>query len=203
LRLWSVVIKGHVYKFAWQSPMIQIKLIVLSAASFGLVHCRIFFSIFLQPNTATRGRCYDFLNIFAKNAKKLAFFPNTAIFGTIWIVTLAFKKKRYTLFPRRKWYINLNNNGSGYILGDFFTNSSGHPASEATTAYLVRTYANEFKREFARKLFSFVLRCLNCSFLSVILSTKRLIMMTSSFLSWQPPARNGCTPQGLGAPRRG
>jgi hypothetical protein len=202
--------------------MIQIKLIVLSAASFGLVHCRIFFSIFLQPNTATRGRCYDFLNIFAKNAKKLAFFPNTAIFGTIWIVTLAFKKKRYTLFPRRKWYINLNNNGSGYILGDFFTNSSGHPASEATTAYLVRTYANEFKREFARKLFSFVLRCLNCSFLSVIRSNFDIQiadrqnvdkmtenddfifpLMTAPCKEWMHPTGVRCTPQRLIAPRRG
>jgi hypothetical protein len=27
-----------------------------------------------------------------------------------------------------KLCINLNKNGRGYILGDFFTNSSGHPA---------------------------------------------------------------------------
>jgi hypothetical protein len=33
------------------------------------------------------------------------------------------------LIPRLRLYINIDKNGLGYILDDFFTNSSGHPAS--------------------------------------------------------------------------
>jgi hypothetical protein len=32
------------------------------------------------------------------------------------------------IFPKCKFWINLDKNGLGYILGDFFINSSGHPA---------------------------------------------------------------------------
>jgi hypothetical protein len=36
-------------------------------------------------------------------------------------------------FRLQKLSINYNKNGLGYILGDFFTNSSGHPANNACT----------------------------------------------------------------------
>jgi hypothetical protein len=36
-------------------------------------------------------------------------------------------------FPMYKIYISFDKNGLGYILGDFFTNSSGHTGMELPT----------------------------------------------------------------------
>jgi hypothetical protein len=51
----------------------------------------------------------------------------TFLFGQLFENYRASPKIWTTFFPRKKLCINFDKSGLGYILGDFFTNSSGHP----------------------------------------------------------------------------
>jgi hypothetical protein len=56
------------------------------------------------------------------------------------------------LFPMVPVIINLTKNGLGYILGDFFTNSSGHPACHCAGTGVMITIFCDFWQFSAKKL---------------------------------------------------
>jgi hypothetical protein len=54
------------------------------------------------------------------------------------------------LFTKKSYVQILINNGLGYILGEFFTNSSGHPACEL---YRLSSFS-EIRRNYFRMIFA-------------------------------------------------
>jgi hypothetical protein len=61
------------------------------------------------------------------------FSPNARLFalGIFWKMT-EIAHNFGILFPNFRLCINFDKNGLGYILGDFFANSSGHPVQRWT-----------------------------------------------------------------------
>jgi hypothetical protein len=61
------------------------------------------------------------------------FSPKARLFtlGSFSKITQGAEKFGAILFQRIDYVLILTKNGLGYILGDLFTNSSGHPASDS------------------------------------------------------------------------
>jgi hypothetical protein len=114
-------------------------------------------------------RFYDllsFLSLLNRVTRLGEFSPNGWLFTLASFFENLLKHPTFLgyLFPRQGFCVDSDKNGLGYILGDFFTNSSGHPASELPPRP------------------SYERTCVKCTYLSRIFCVKSFVLKLCSLL---------------------